>query len=1524
MTNAYNNYPIFEGDQVLTATHLNSLRTFLENRSLSTRSRLIGTGIVCGLKIMAKTGNSITISEGLGLTSKGYLLELPESDCRYITAYRDKPVRDTGAKQPFEMPGYYPLFHEGEEEEQVPLWELLTNEEEALREDQDIHPLSINSNDELTIAAGGSESTVKLTEHVLVLYLELDDEDLESCFGEDCDEKGVRRSFNLRKLLVPESVIARASEAVPASGKLLCSKRPAFGGNENSYALTKTDSYEQLRRHYKTVIDKNAGDLEQELRNSWSVWASLLKTAFRTDPLEPLLGNTPLADRIRNAFSRSVYNIQQQFDCMKHLIQGWNEFLEAAEEASAYCLPDTEEFSRHLVLGPVEPSLEQLQRIMYRHEFRPASAADFSRQEVRDAVLKYRRLIEMLKHMRAPAVGDAAVKITPGADGRAPLAEHPIPFYFRLDGNSKLDKVWNPAHARRYRFDSYVTWRSRSSTANPCFRQPMDHNPDRHDFYRIEGHIGKPFEDVLQNLEGERQRLNLPVKVLGLKLSTHPANISLDNECKFDDLEQKYEMLTTGLSCLFEDEIRFFSNLQIQPHHPASDETNGDQDRNGDRNGDEEINGGDAGGTWTGGGMHTGGDIYSGTGSTAYYGGSTGTQYEIKKESAATSSRTFQDNKLAAGQTDDGAQFMMLKSGYTGEMDTARTGTVTSGDLIADQWKRHGTVSQVNLNRDYQTLFPDLSIPDLLILHPVRLADQIRIILDLLPEKLEKLDKERIKAAFEELTRRAANYREVLQARLDDLGGQKAMIIYRLDKLIDSCFLDRLLVLQEWYDDRVREYSKLRLLKKFAETHSGMEHQSGVPKGGTFVLVYVDENERDGRPGIPDFPRPIDPGLPDFPRPDDPTLPIEPPVVMSPLQEKPTLSDILQTRTDDPKKLLSGSLTRDDALTLTKDLKTITNTLKLDPSLTSQLSEKINRLEFDFQKRVDEMVRAPRPQPAPTRNVVVADFALPYLYKCECPEVSMVVISRITFALPKTEFCKKDTSRYEFVTDPAGGVVESETGGIVAEGKRYFFVPAQAESETEEIRFIYRLNNQEAVFNIRLYNPVADFEPRTGESEKKPETVNFINRSSGADRYEWDFGDGNTSTDPGPVHDYSDFEGETAVVTLMAHRAGCSDSISKRVDIPRPVKVEFSIESKEGFPERTYCNTDDRLYWFHTHPEDGTIEGEHTEGIISSDEVHAPALDPSKYEPGEYQFTYMGETLTVRVLEGPAGDFSYEVNEKSDTEFEVQFSYEGADADSVKWEVKSVRWEAGKIEPKEGTDVNFGLDKRDGLTYEVTVQVVGKKGCTTRLTHTLTFDVKPIEDEEPDSGDDESWDLQMERTVGAINNDFEESRNLKLDMLLFDGPNPVIGETLSIVDDLRQATGVPEKREQFRSGQWNDDLAPKFRSIFDNTAKVVFTQLKAGNELQANYATSLLMLVVSALIRLLSLQETDVNKTGGMGKLLTHMDSTLNNIKEMGVALDPDHYLQKVIHDVGGDLERAEKQPKLREAINKIDQPLRT
>jgi gliding motility-associated-like protein len=77
-----------------------------------------------------------------------------------------------------------------------------------------------------------------------------------------------------------------------------------------------------------------------------------------------------------------------------------------------------------------------------------------------------------------------------------------------------------------------------------------------------------------------------------------------------------------------------------------------------------------------------------------------------------------------------------------------------------------------------------------------------------------------------------------------------------------------------------------------------------------------------------------------------------------------------------------------------------------------------------------------------------------------------------------------------------------------------------------------------------LPKPTASFTALNTTSCKAPLTVSFNNGSAGVVGYNWDFGDGNTSTVRNPVHTYTT-TGNFTVILIVTNANGCSDTLQQ-------------------------------------------------------------------------------------------------------------------------------------------------------------------------------------------------------------------------------------------------------------------------------------------------------------------------------------------------------------------------------------------
>lgn len=188
-----NTYPVFEANQVLRHTDLKGLFDYLDGHHRLTRTYLIGMGIVCGLTVEFQSDPaSIQVGHGCGVTSEGYLIHLPEAVSLgyYQTADVSeglfKPTPPTGNASPN---GNGNGNRGSSISNTVPVIELF----------------AASADDRLPLAQTPDSSDIKefIAAHVVVLVCELDETQRDSCLA-DCDSRGRDRNLRTRFFLLPK------------------------------------------------------------------------------------------------------------------------------------------------------------------------------------------------------------------------------------------------------------------------------------------------------------------------------------------------------------------------------------------------------------------------------------------------------------------------------------------------------------------------------------------------------------------------------------------------------------------------------------------------------------------------------------------------------------------------------------------------------------------------------------------------------------------------------------------------------------------------------------------------------------------------------------------------------------------------------------------------------------------------------------------------------------------------------------------------------------------------------------------------------------------------------------------------------------------------------------------------------------------------------------------------------------------------------------------------------------------------
>ena len=279
MTQAY--FPNFVPNQILTNFQLNELRQFLDEQNRLTRTRLTGMGIVCGLFPVLTEGQGgfcvITISEGFGITSEGYLIEIPETVLVQVRNYTD-PYREqieeavlpgnNGLLWPVYEPWRLPVGNidltQTNPVTQIPIRELLTQAE--LDDPTFVQEVG-------NISAPITKADLK--DKVLVLYLEMDPQNLKSCLTTDCNNKGQNLHLRVRVLLIDRQYLEPVVPCTPQIDLVQVPRLHLGLHNTQHIGLDGVTSVFQINTAYKDISQFIKTTLVPKVQAAYTAWSPL-------------------------------------------------------------------------------------------------------------------------------------------------------------------------------------------------------------------------------------------------------------------------------------------------------------------------------------------------------------------------------------------------------------------------------------------------------------------------------------------------------------------------------------------------------------------------------------------------------------------------------------------------------------------------------------------------------------------------------------------------------------------------------------------------------------------------------------------------------------------------------------------------------------------------------------------------------------------------------------------------------------------------------------------------------------------------------------------------------------------------------------------------------------------------------------------------------------------------------------------------------------------------------------------------
>lgn len=534
-------YPIFEANQVLTSAHLNDLFEYLDEQTRLTRANLIGIGIVCGLEVEFQAPGTVRLSRGCGVTSEGYLIIEP-TDLELTHVRKYNPPIDPGY-QPFVEPGTDPAKPHD-------MWELFPDDDEPGSQ-----PLAT--------------SGLVLEDKAVVLFHELRKDDLRNCSPNNCDDRGAEVTATIRRLLIDvadlEDVIAATSGTVAYLGADLTERLdlPDLRMPRFDVPSTSPVSAEEVLHAFQDVFrrSKLVTATAAALNQLYAAFRPLVLADFPNSPFAAFMNRFGFLEATPATVAQ-VRFMQYYWDLFDDLLAAYDEVRWAGVDLMCACCPPSGLFPRHLMAGVLDET--SFDPADYRHHFVPSPAVGECEDRTREVRQLFGRLVAMVAAF-TETPPDKGVRVTPSRWGD-PVSAKAIPYYYDQDGTPPLYELWNPVKTARRRANQNLSYRSDEYTPTPpaFTTDPLNFDLEPFDFVRIEGHLGKNVQSVLEALLALKKSHRLPFEVISLRAGAFDETMDIDlskEDCRFQDLETLYKTLRSDLSCFLVKQVQYFYEL---------------------------------------------------------------------------------------------------------------------------------------------------------------------------------------------------------------------------------------------------------------------------------------------------------------------------------------------------------------------------------------------------------------------------------------------------------------------------------------------------------------------------------------------------------------------------------------------------------------------------------------------------------------------------------------------------------------------------------------------------------------------------------------------------------------------------------------------------------------------------------------------------------------------------------------------------------------------------------------------------
>ncbi len=552
----HDRYPKFVADQVLTEKSLNQMFGYLEEQQRLTRTALIGIGVMCGMKVSVNdSGTVITISQGVGVTSKGYLVTFPETT---YTFYNDQ----FSAEQEFL---YKPFIDPITQKQKFPLYLLHNNGAAEIQK-----PIT----------------PAFLEDKVVVIFVELLKVENKNCDPDSCDDKGCTVEVTHRPLLVDaenlDELVYGANDEKPFLHEPSCIEWPEIRmPRYNVPSTLLLNSAEVLKNFLKVLDDTFLLEVEKVLEAAYSSFGYYIKDEFPSNPF------SGLKNRFKFLFDGSITTqqvlyAQYYYDFFSDVIYAYEELRRLCNECLTICCPNEDLFPRHLILGNAISTEDE-----FRHHWIQSPA--FSCSCCSEGRIKFllKKIVLLIQKLDIPfssfSQDKQRVKITPSSYGDVVLSDKAIPYYYDITNSpDELYDHWNFKKSKLKKGDTNLSYDRDKYGANKYIQNPLDYDIEPYNFFRIEGHLGLNWKNALAEVKKIKNEKRLPIDVVALngdifelfrsllsstdslgELISGNRDIAEELICYFADIESQYDAQAAELRCTIQKVMVYFYNLPV-------------------------------------------------------------------------------------------------------------------------------------------------------------------------------------------------------------------------------------------------------------------------------------------------------------------------------------------------------------------------------------------------------------------------------------------------------------------------------------------------------------------------------------------------------------------------------------------------------------------------------------------------------------------------------------------------------------------------------------------------------------------------------------------------------------------------------------------------------------------------------------------------------------------------------------------------------------------------------------------------